>query len=318
MKIITTLLTLLTVTYQLKAQNPKDADYLAIKQKTNEWIALWSPGATTATFDGIENIFATEKEGLLVVDGFEGSVVVINSIEEYKTKWLPLLNESFSFYKIKPKGELSISVDENMATVTFIWESDGAKLKDGSSIKLSQYATHIWKKLDGQWKLVHEHLTNIDASNSSKTDQETISRLSKEWIEDGFSPKNDTQNYTYEKYLKPWYATDWPVVLHDNNDTQMRISQDVEEYAKIWEEAFKATDFIDNELTEMLQVEVQGDLAFSSFTADAIVAPKGSEQKVRMPVFYSIGWKKTKNGWKIIHEHGSVLTKDSAVKAAND
>ena len=33
-----------------------------------------------------------------------------------------------------------------------------------------------------------------------------------------------------------------------------------------------------------------------------------------MPVFYTLGWRKTDDGWRIIHEHGSsLITEDSLV-----
>jgi ketosteroid isomerase-like protein len=31
--------------------------------------------------------------------------------------------------------------------------------KDGQEVKARQYGTHTWKRLNGQWRLVHEHLT---------------------------------------------------------------------------------------------------------------------------------------------------------------
>lgn len=151
----------------------------------------------------------------------------------------------------------------------------------------------------------------------TETDEATVRRLSQEWIEQGFSPKEDTQNYTYEKYLAPYYdPTPGAVVLHDNNDPQMRIETDAEAYSRIWQELFANLDYVDNKLTRFYQVEVEGDLGFSSFTADAIVESNGERNII--PVFYTLGWRKTEDGWRIIHEHGSTLiTEDSPVGNSN-
>jgi ketosteroid isomerase-like protein len=53
-----------------------------------------------------------------------------------------------------------------------------------------------------------------------------------------------------------------------------------------------------------------GDLAFSSFTADAIFESEG--KRTVMPVFYTLGWRKTTDGWRIIHEHSSNLIADDS------
>ena len=64
-------------------------------------------------------------------------------------------------------------------------------------------------------------------------------------------------------------------MLHDNNDPQMRIETDARAYSRIWDKLFANLDYLENKLTSFYQVEVEGDLAVSSFTADAIVESKG-------------------------------------------
>ena len=132
---------------------------------------------------------------------------------------------------------------------------------------------------------------NTTDSTQVETEEATIRRLSQEWIEQGFSPKEDTQNYTYEKYLAPYYnSTPGAVVLHDKNHPQMRIETDARAYSRIWEELFANLDYVDNKLTRFYQVEVEGDLALSSFTADAIVESDG--KRTIIPVFYTLGWRR--------------------------
>lgn len=139
-----------------------------------------------------------------------------------------------------------------------------------------------------------------------ESEAQIIRRLSQEWIEQGFSPEENTKNYTYENYLARFYnSTSGAVVLHDNNDPQMRIETDAKAYSHIWEKLFANLDYVSNKLTQFYQIEVEKDLAFSSFTADAIFELKG--QRTVMPVFYTLVWRKTADGWRIIHEHGSNL-----------
>ena len=46
---------------------------------------------------------------------------------------------------------------------------------------------------------------------------------------------------------------------------------------------------------------------------DTTTAPTQGERTV-MPVFYTLVWRRTPDGWRIIHEHGSnLITEDSPV-----
>ena len=141
-----------------------------IYKRTMDWFRLWSPKDQPMNFEGVHDLFASEEQGLYVVDGFEGGVVVLTSPESYKEKWMPMMNATFSYYEIAPIGAIKIEVDGNLATAIFEWKAN-ARLKDGSSIPLGQYATHIWKYLDGKWKIVHEHLTNAGVGNWFKGKQ---------------------------------------------------------------------------------------------------------------------------------------------------
>jgi ketosteroid isomerase-like protein len=54
---------------------------------------------------------------------------------------------------------------EGDLTTTIFSFAGGGRNKDGTVYKLRQYGTHIWKRIDHQWRLVHEHLTVGDLSN---------------------------------------------------------------------------------------------------------------------------------------------------------
>ena len=155
-------------------------------------------------------------------------------------------------------------------------------------------------------------MSNTEFVNAVET-KEIIRRLSQEWIERGYSPEENTKSYTYEEYLARFYnSTPGAVVLHDGNDPQKRIETDARSYGRIVEELYANLDRVNNKLTHFYQVEVEGNLAFATFTADAIVESQG--KKSVFPVFYTLVWQRTKDDWRIIHEHGSNLTiKDSPV-----
>lgn len=136
---------------------PAKTDKTEIRQLTEKWRSLWSPQDKPFTGEGFENIFATEENEILVFDNFDNGVVVLHSLQEYLDTWIPVM-QNFSYWEIELEDNLEISIEGNLAVTTFSWVG-GGKTKDGQEINTRQYGTHTWKRLKGEWRLVHEHLT---------------------------------------------------------------------------------------------------------------------------------------------------------------
>ena len=132
-------------------------DIATIRELTEQWRKIWSPKGRPFTGKGFENIFAVGKNEILVFDNFENSVVVLHSLSEYLDTWIPVM-QNFGYWSIQLEDNLQISVDGDLAVTTFSWIG-GGKTKDGQEVKTKQYGTHTWKRLNNEWRLVHEHLT---------------------------------------------------------------------------------------------------------------------------------------------------------------
>ena len=132
-------------------------DYEQIQHLTQQWVNLWSPREQVFTGQGFEQIFAAGENEILVFDNFDGSVVVLRSLQAYLDTWVPVMQQ-FRFWEIAIDNNLEISIDGDLATTTFSF-SGGGYSQDGQQYTLNQYGTHIWKRIDRQWRLVHEHLT---------------------------------------------------------------------------------------------------------------------------------------------------------------
>jgi ketosteroid isomerase-like protein len=139
----------------IQAQQTTDEE--TIRALTEQWRSLWSPKDQPFTGVGFENIFAIGKNKILVFDNFDHSVVVLHSLQEYLDTWIPVM-QSFSYWEIQLEDNLKISIDGDLAVTTFSWVG-GGKTQDGQEVKARQYGTHIWKRLNNEWRLVHEHLT---------------------------------------------------------------------------------------------------------------------------------------------------------------
>jgi SnoaL-like domain len=132
-------------------------DELKIRELTQRWEEIWSPKEQPFTGEGFEHIFFTGDRNLLVFDNFDNSVVVLHSLKEYLDTWIPAM-QNFSYWEIKLEDNLRIVIDGDLAVTTFSF-AGGGQSKDGQDYKLRQHGTHVWKRIDSQWRLVHEHLT---------------------------------------------------------------------------------------------------------------------------------------------------------------
>lgn len=137
-------------------------------------------------------------------------------------------------------------------------------------------------------------------------DQRVIRQLIQEWLV-GFSPKEQTVNFSFQERLAKFYDNaSGRVTLHDNADSQMRIASSAADYGEIWDNIFPTLQFLDNKLTQVYQIEIEGNLALTAFSFDSTFIFSNGNKDV-VPTLATLAWKRTPDGWKIIHEHGSAL-----------
>lgn len=86
----------------------------------------------------------------------------------------------------------------------------------------------------------------------------------------------------------------------------MRIANSATSYGEIWDNIFPTLQFLDNKLTQVNQIEIEGNLALTVFSFDSnFIFPDGKKDVI--PTFATLAWKRTLDSWKVIHEHGSAL-----------
>ena len=138
-----------------------DSDPHGIREKLEIWLAAWSPGSSPWTGAELEGVFATGENAVHVVDDFEGGAVVLRSYDEYVAKWRPVM-KSFRYWSIALAEEPTFRASGDLAVVTFRFQAN-AELADGTKLDPApgQHGTHVWERIAGEWRLVHEHLTNV-------------------------------------------------------------------------------------------------------------------------------------------------------------
>ncbi|MEO1295987.1 MAG: nuclear transport factor 2 family protein [Cyanobacteria bacterium J06636_16] len=135
----------------------QSSDEMQIRQLTEQWFAIWSPGREPMDWEAMGELFVQEPGELLVFDDAGGSVVVLNSWADYRATWEPFM-EQFSDWRIEPEGEIRVMVDGDLATTVFTLTGGGLD-QEGNTVSFRQRGTHIWQRIDDRWVIVHEHLT---------------------------------------------------------------------------------------------------------------------------------------------------------------
>lgn len=129
----------------------------AIRQLTQQWFDLWSPGKDPMDWDAMSQLFTQEPGKLLVFDDAGGKVVVLENWEDYRTTWEPFMTQ-FTEWQVAPEGEVRVIVDGDLATTIFTLAGGGID-RDGNTVKFRQRGTHVWQRVGDLWVIIHEHLT---------------------------------------------------------------------------------------------------------------------------------------------------------------
>ena len=135
-------------------------DAAELRRLTGLWFKAWSPGTAPWTGEELRDVFAPGDDAIRVVDDMGGRVVTFSSIRTYLDFWRPWMAEAAAEWSITPRGPIDIVIDGSLAVATFAFDATG-RTPVGEAIDLSpaQYGTHVYRKTDSGWRLVHEHLT---------------------------------------------------------------------------------------------------------------------------------------------------------------
>ena len=140
----------------------------AIRRKLQRWRELFSPGETRYSLSGYEDLYVNTDE-LLVYDSYspKGYPREICGWNNYRTLWEKYIPIDFPGWRIinfnitrlEPQGDYAWSA------ISYV----GRGVRNGAEYFGGQHGTHIWKRINGDWRIVHEHLTTM-------TDQEVQAR----------------------------------------------------------------------------------------------------------------------------------------------
>lgn len=133
----------------------RDADEAAIRAALLRWRELYSFGDKPFSFSGFEDLYLND-ESLTAYDNFSPDTRTVGW-RAYRSLWESLINAGFTgqvirrfdVHRVEASGPLGWSAIELWFTAR----------RDGQPFDASQYGTHVWRKLDGRWRIAHEHMT---------------------------------------------------------------------------------------------------------------------------------------------------------------
>ncbi len=137
-------------------------DRAAIRERIDRWRHMFSATGRGERFtlDGYEDLYA--DDALLVFDSYapDWAQTQLVGLDEYRRVWERDMNETFPGWTITRLDVLRIDVADGgeMAWSAINFWGQGRQ-SDGEVYRGSQHGTHVWKKIDGAWRIVHEHLT---------------------------------------------------------------------------------------------------------------------------------------------------------------
>lgn len=137
------------------SQDTLAEDGAAIRAALRRWRELYSYGDKPFSFAGFEDLY-DGSGALLAYDNFSDDTRT-EGWAAYRALWEPLINASFTgqrivrfdVHRVETSGRLGWSAIELWFTAR----------RDGRPFDGSQYGTHVWRKADGRWRIVHEHMT---------------------------------------------------------------------------------------------------------------------------------------------------------------
>jgi ketosteroid isomerase-like protein len=142
-----------TTTAQTTPAQTDTQEQQAIRQRLQEFRRLYSFGSRKFSFEGYDVYINTDE--LMAYDNLAPKDTKINGWNNYRSLWETFINDSSSNQEITrfDIDRIETSGDLGWSGVTMRFRAKN----QGKYFYSSQHFTHIWHKVNGKWRIVHEH-----------------------------------------------------------------------------------------------------------------------------------------------------------------
>ncbi len=135
-----------------------DPDVAAIHQRIAKWQELFSAGQERYSLSGYEDLYVQGPDDLIAYDNYAEKDSRWLGFEAYRAIWEKEINGNFPGYVMYLIELDRVEVSGDLAWTACTWYGS-IQTPDGEAYP-AQHATHGWRRIDGVWKIAHEHLTS--------------------------------------------------------------------------------------------------------------------------------------------------------------
>ncbi|MEH2467582.1 YybH family protein [Nostoc sp.] len=128
-----------------------------IKERVNDWLAAFSVGNKPFDFSVLDNLY-WQDEQFLAFDTLSPQTTRIQGWQSYEEIWKPFM-AALAQWQVKSVGDIQIFTSDNITVSALIFESTAATISN-EAVKITAHATLVWEKREGQWRIIHEHISN--------------------------------------------------------------------------------------------------------------------------------------------------------------
>ncbi|WCL55281.1 hypothetical protein [Gimibacter soli] len=134
----------------------KQFDHAVLRCLTNCWIKGRNPDEEQpVSVQKMQALYAEGTDALDVVHEYEGERFVCRNFEEY---WTRRQNAIATYGECRASliGDPTVDAAGDLAVTSFSYKKEFIN-EPGRSV--TQHATVVWKRKDGEWRIVREHVT---------------------------------------------------------------------------------------------------------------------------------------------------------------
>ncbi|MEM8830913.1 MAG: nuclear transport factor 2 family protein [Cyanobacteria bacterium P01_G01_bin.19] len=132
-----------------------DRDLQSLKSRIEEYGAAWTTQNGEPNWSKIQTLYAAED--LLHYDAVTSHSFA--NVSEMKTAFAQMRQTlAMKSLSLKPRNDLSVFRRGDLVWTTVLHDIV-AQLEGGKELKFVQRQTGIWEQRDGNWVMIHEHLS---------------------------------------------------------------------------------------------------------------------------------------------------------------
>lgn len=132
-------------------------DAAEIKERVNDWLAAFSPGNKPFDFSLLDNLYWQDEE-FLAFDTLSPQTTRIKGWQSYEEIWKPFMT-AITQWQVKLVGDIQIFTGDNITVSALIFHSTATTIGN-EAVGITAHATLVWQKRNGQWRIIHEHISN--------------------------------------------------------------------------------------------------------------------------------------------------------------